>query len=196
MTLSRWSRRGLLGFGLAAGTGFFLPCADAATPRLTPACVEADDPTPAQTEGPYFTPDSPERSNLVTDGIDGRRISLIGFALDRQCRPIAGALVDLWHADATGRYDNTGYNLRGHVFTDSQGRFRFDTVVPGLYPGRTRHFHVKVQPPRGRILTTQLYFPGEPANDRDRIYDAALLLDVGQADGGQIGRFEFVLGQI
>lgn len=193
MTLSRWSRRGLLGFGLAAGSGLFLPRADAATPPLTPACVEADDPTPAQTEGPYFTPNSPARSNFVTDGIEGRRISLIGFALDRQCRPIAGALVDLWHANDAGQYDNQGYRLRGHQFTDSQGRYVFETIVPGLYPGRTRHFHVKVQPPGGRVLTTQLYLPGEPANDRDRIYDAALLMELSEIAGSSLGRFDFVL---
>lgn len=193
MTSSRWSRRGLLGFGLAAGTGLFLPRADAATPPLTPACIEADEPTPAQTEGPYFTPNSPERTNFVTDGIDGRRISLIGFALDRQCRPIAGALVDLWHANDAGQYDNQGYRLRGHQFTDSQGRYAFETVVPGLYPGRTRHFHVKIQSPGADVLTTQLYFPGEPANASDHIFDDALLLDIQDREGGQIGRFDFML---
>ncbi len=168
MTISRWSRRGLLGFGLAAGSAAILPHQPrAATPilPLTPVCADADDLTPAQTEGPYFTPNSPERGNLVADGIDGARIALVGFALDPQCRPIAGALVDLWHANAAGVYDNQGYRLRGHQFTDAAGRFVFETIVPGLYPGRTRHFHVKVQAPGGNILTTQLYFPGEPRFD-------------------------------
>jgi protocatechuate 3,4-dioxygenase beta subunit len=58
---------------------------------------------------------------------------------------LAGALVDLWHADSKGDYDNKGFRLRGHVFTDDQGRFVFRAIMPGLYPGRTRHYHVKIQ---------------------------------------------------
>ena len=75
-----------------------------------------------------------------------------------------GALVDLWHADDEGDYDNSGFRLRGHQFADGEGRFRFRTIVPAQLSGRTRHFHVKVQPKGGRVLTTQLYFPGEPGN--------------------------------
>jgi protocatechuate 3,4-dioxygenase beta subunit len=54
--------------------------------------------------------------------------------------------------------------LRGHVRADAEGRYRFPYLVPGAYEGRTRHLHVKVAPPAGRLLTTQLYFPGEPKN--------------------------------
>jgi protocatechuate 3,4-dioxygenase beta subunit len=191
------SRRGLIGLGLAAGSGLLLPRlarADSTLP-LTPACTDGDEPTPSQTEGPYFTPNSPERTNFVVDGIDGDRISLIGFALDQNCRPIPHALLDLWHCDDEGRYDNQGYRLRGHQFTDAQGRFAFETIVPALYPGRTRHYHVKVQAPGGDILTTQLYFPGEPDNERDGIFDKALLMDLTPIDGRQIGRYYFVLDQ-
>ncbi|HWA47382.1 MAG TPA: intradiol ring-cleavage dioxygenase [Dongiaceae bacterium] len=198
MTILRpdFSRRHLLGLGVAAGGGLLLPRLVRADslPSLTPSCTDGDEPTPAQTEGPYFTPNSPERTNLVAEGIEGDRITLTGFALDRQCRPIPHALLDLWHCDSEGRYDNQGYRLRGHQFTDAQGRFAFETIVPALYPGRTRHFHVKVQAPGGDILTTQLYFPGEPGNERDRIFNAALLMDVTPADGGKIGRYDFVLG--
>lgn len=198
MTISRWSRRGLLGLGLAAGSSTILPRqprAQSPNMPLTPVCAEADDLTPAQTEGPYFTPNSPERADFVEDGVDGARIALVGFALDPRCRPIAGALIDLWHANAEGAYDNRGYLLRGHQFTDAAGRYVFETIVPGLYPGRTRHFHVKVQAPGGNILTTQLYFPGEPGNERDRIYDKALLMDLREGDSTRIGRFDFVVAR-
>ena len=198
MTLSRWSRRGLPAIGLAAGSATILPRhprAESPDMPLTPVCAEADDLTPAQTEGPYFTPNSPERGDLTADGIDGARIALVGFALDPQCRPIPGALIDLWHANAAGVYDNQGYRLRGHQFTDAEGRYVFETIVPGLYPGRTRHFHVKVQPPGGGILTTQLYFPGEPGNARDRIFDRAALMQIRAAEGSEIGRFDFVVAR-
>src|SRR5690606_24451885 len=115
----------------------------------------------------YFTPRSPERRSLIEPGMAGTPIVLEGLVLSTDCRPIAGALFDIWHCDADGHYDNEGYRLRGHQFTDADGRYRMETIVPGLYPGRTRHFHVKVQPPGGRVLTTQLYFPDEPANARD-----------------------------
>jgi protocatechuate 3,4-dioxygenase beta subunit len=193
---SRFSRRALLGVGVSSiFAGLVLRRAAAQQTLLpaTPQCRDHDDPTPAETEGPYFTPNSPERANLVEDGMKGERISLAGFVLDRRCRPVPGALLDLWHADAAGRYDNEGYRLRGHQFGDSQGRFVFETIVPGLYPGRTRHFHVKVQAPGQDILTTQLYFPGEPGNERDNIFDSALLLDLKQNAVTTIGRYDFIL---
>src|SRR3546814_8443325 len=85
-------------------------------------------------------------------------------------RSVAGALVDLWQADAAGQYETAGFRLRGHTFSDPDGRWQFETVRPGLYPGRTRHLHLKVQMPHQAVLTTQLYFPGEPrhSGDRDR----------------------------
>ena len=191
-----FSRRALLGAcasSALAGLVLRRAAADQSLLPATPQCRDADDPTPAQTEGPYFTPNSPERASLVEAGMKGDRISLIGFVLDRRCQPIARALLDLWHADADGKYDNQGYRLRGHQFSDAQGRFVFETVVPGLYPGRTRHFHVKVQVPGQDILTTQLYFPGEPQNQRDGIFDEALLMDVKQDASAKVGRYDFVL---
>ena len=190
------SRRALLGAGavtILSGLALRLSQAQQGLLPVTPHCQEADDTTPSQTEGPYFTPNSPERTNLVEAGMKGDRIALTGFVLDRRCRPVPHALLDLWHANADGEYDNVGYRLRGHQFSDAKGRFLFETIVPGLYPGRTRHFHVKVQAPGQDILTTQLYFPGEPWNDRDRIFDAALLMDVKQDGGTKIGRYDFIL---
>jgi protocatechuate 3,4-dioxygenase beta subunit len=193
---ARFSRRALLGVGAAtilSGLATRRLLAQEALLPATPRCRDDDDPTPAETEGPYFTPNSPERANLVEAGMKGDRIALAGFVLDRRCRTVPGALLDLWHADAAGQYDNRGYRLRGHQFSDSQGRFVFETIVPGLYPGRTRHFHLKVQAPGQDILTTQLYFPGEPQNERDRIFDEALLLDLKQDAATKIGRYDFVL---
>ena len=88
----------------------------------------------------------------------------------------------------------TGFRLRGHQFTDDAGPYRLETVVPGLYPGRTRHIHVKVQAPDGPVLTTQLYFPGEPGNARDGIFQPELVLtDVRDTGGARQGSFTFVL---
>ena len=196
MALVCLSRRALFGVGastLLAGLALRGAAAQQSPLPATPQCRDNHDPTPPQTEGPYFTPSSPERANLVEQGMKGDRISLAGFVLDRHCRPVPHALLDLWHADPDGQYDNQGYRLRGHQFSDAQGRFVFETIVPGLYPGRTRHFHLKLQAPGQDILTTQLYFPGEPQNQRDGIFESALLMDVTEDAGTKIGRYDFVL---
>jgi protocatechuate 3,4-dioxygenase beta subunit len=159
---------------------------------FTPACDDGDGPTLPQTEGPFFSPNSPERSDFREPGVAGAPIPLTGFVLTRACRPIPGALVELWHADDSGRYDNDGYRLRGHQFTGAEGSYRFATVVPGLYTGRTRHFHMKYQAPGKPVLTTQLYFPGEPGNERDRLFSPDLLLEI-EEDGETVGRFDAVL---
>jgi protocatechuate 3,4-dioxygenase beta subunit len=166
----------------------------AGTLAPTPACDDGDDPTPAQTEGPYFTPDSPERASLLEAGMGGQRLVVTGTVLATDCRPVGRALLDFWQADDAGEYDNQGYRLRGHQFTDAEGAWRLETVVPGIYTGRTRHIHVKVQAPDGPVLTTQLYFPDEPDNDRDGIFRPELLLsDVRDTGDTRQGSFTFVL---
>ena len=169
--------------------------AGATTLAPTPACDDGDDPTPAQTEGPYFTPGSPERASLLEPGIGGTPLTLAGAVLSTGCRPVRRALLDFWQADGDGAYDNQGFRLRGHQFSDDEGRFRLETVVPGRYSGRTRHIHVKVQAPNHPVLTTQLYFPGEAANARDGIYRPELLLrETGQGGGTRQTTFTFVVG--
>ncbi len=144
------------------------PAAVAVTLAPTPACTDDDDDvTPPQTEGPFYTPDTPERTALRETGMAGTPLTVSGLVLSTKCEPVAGALIDFWQADDGGNYDNVGFRLRGHQFADDAGRFTLDTIVPGLYPGRTRHIHVKVQAPNRPVLTTQLYFPGEPRNDED-----------------------------
>ena len=163
----------------------------------TPECLDDDDDlTPAQTEGPYFTPSSPERTSLLEPGMEGTTIVLTGYVLGTNCQPVAGALLDWWQADDRGQYDNVGYTLRGHQFTDETGRYSLETVVPGLYPGRTRHYHLKVQAPNRPVLTTQLYFPNEAANRRDGIYRPELELDVQDGADGKVGRFNVVLNLV
>ncbi len=144
--------------------------------------------TPRQTEGPFYTPNSPLRATLV-EGSEKTRFVLAGRVLSPQCKPVPNALVDLWHCDEEGTYDNHGFRYRGHQFTDSEGRYRFETIVPALYPGRTRHFHVKVQPRGGRLLTTQLYWPNEPANQRDSLHRRELEMRLAKGEGA----FDFVV---
>jgi len=199
----RWAAVGLIGifFGLAA-------CAPAITPA-TPTVVQtvmrasqaantpspdcANSITPSQTEGPYYKANTPERSSLIEPGIAGTRVVLTGSVLTRDCRPIAGALLDFWQANDKGAYDNNGYTLRGHQFSDANGRYTLETILPGLYPGRTRHIHVKVQAPNQPVLTTQLYFPEERQNSADSIYDSRLLVTWQAPPNEKVALYNFVL---
>jgi len=188
---------------LTAGTvsGVFAQAAQqpvqvATTLQLTPAFADNDDVTltPSQTEGPYFKPNSPERTSLIDETVTGTRLVITGRVLAADGTPVAGALLDFWQASDSGNYDNQGYELRGHQYTDADGYYTLETVVPGLYPGRTRHIHVKVQAPNAPVLTTQLYFPDEPQNARDGIFNAALLLPIQQTDtGSETASFDFVV---
>jgi protocatechuate 3,4-dioxygenase beta subunit len=150
--------------------------------------------TPAQTDGPYFKAGSPETSSLVGQNTAGTPFTVTGQVLTTDGQPVAGALLDFWQADDNGQYDNNGYSFRGHQYADANGQYTLQTVLPGLYPGRTRHIHVKVQAPGGRVLTTQLYVPDDPRNARDGLYNPALQMAMQQSEGGtQTGTFTFVV---
>jgi protocatechuate 3,4-dioxygenase beta subunit len=192
---SAQARRRLLGAGLALPVlGWRAVGAQALRP--TPACGEANAAaiqTPGQTAGPYYTPNSPQRASLIEPGAPGTRLILAGRVVTTACRPVSGALLDVWHCDAAGRYDNQGYRFRGHLFADGSGRYRLETIVPGLYPGRTRHIHIRVQAAGGQPLTTQLYFPREGSNAGDALWQPALEIAVAPRTDRQDGHFDFVL---
>ena len=145
------------------------------------------------TEGPYFTANSPERASLLEAGMPGTKLVVTGYVYDTNCQPVANALLDFWQANANGEYDNSGYTLRGHQFTDANGRYELTTVVPGLYPGRTEHIHFKMQAPNGKLITSQLFFPGVQQNDSDGIYNASLLLSIQKSDSEWQGQYNFIV---
>jgi protocatechuate 3,4-dioxygenase beta subunit len=156
----------------------------------TPEC--GDEPTPATMAGPYFKPDSPERASLREAGIAGTRLVVTGLVLTTGCKPIDRALLDFWQADIRGEYDVSGFRLRGHQFTDRSGRFRLETVVPGVY-GRARHIHVRAQAPGGAVLTTELFFLNDASNAGDGLFTPRLAMVVDTAGDEREAMFDFVL---
>ena len=121
--------------------------------------------TPEQTEGPYYIERERYRRN-ITDGRPGVPLFLRLRVVDAStCKPIAGAAVDIWHADALGIYSGFGAGAKSRTFmrgiqkTDANGLARFRTVYPGWYQGRTVHIHVKVHLGGNVVHTGQLYFP-------------------------------------
>ena len=180
------------------GTALALPfasigAASGQTLPLTPACGEKAERTPSQTPGPFYSPGSPQRSSLVEPGSMAEQLVLTGMVVSPQCKPVANALLDFWHCDEAGTYDNRGFRYRGHVLADAQGRYRLETIVPGTYPGRTRHIHVNVSSSSARVLTTQLYFPNEPGNRSDGIYRPELTMQLASTGGRREARFDFVV---
>jgi catechol 1,2-dioxygenase len=121
--------------------------------------------------GPYFEAGSPRRTTRIADAEEpGVRLSLEGRVLAPHGHAVlAGYSLDLWQADVNGKYYSASddYRLRGKITTDRLGRYRFETVLPGRYADddgiRPAHLHVSFLSPGGNIiLTTQLYFAGDP----------------------------------
>ena len=148
-------------------------------------CVDL---TPPDMEGPFYKPGAPLRGSLYDPKAKAEKLVLEGVVRQTDCRPLANLPLDFWHADAQGEYDNAGFRYRALVRTDAQGRYRLETNLPPPYMGRPRHIHVKLQPPGGKVLTTQLYFPGE-----SRGADRALVVKMEKAGDGRLAAYDFVL---
>jgi len=149
------------------------------------SCVEL---TPEDIEGPFYKPGAPLRATLFEAGSGAEKLMLSGLVRSADCRPLANVALDFWHADERGEYDNAGYRYRGLLRTDAQGRYRLETNLPPPYSGRPRHIHVKLRPPGGRLLTTQLYFPGE-----SRGADRSLVVKMERGDGYRRASYDFNL---
>jgi protocatechuate 3,4-dioxygenase, beta subunit len=154
--------------------------------------------TPPQAEGPYYPPKAQmaaqaDKDNDLTQikgepgSPKGQVLYVVGRVRDAQCRPIAGAAVEIWQASENGRYRHPRdtnnpapldpyFQYWGQVLSDQEGRYQFKTIKPGAYSigqGRTRpaHIHFKVSRPDGRDFITQMYFAGDPYQDKDGIFN-------------------------
>ncbi len=217
------SRRDLLKSTLTA-TGSALAGATFLNRAIAASCGL----TPAQTEGPFY----PEKDQLDTDTdltfvkdrtqrALGQVIYIQGRILDPKCKPLPNALVEIWQACASGRYNHSAdpnvgapldpnFQYWGKAVTDAQGRYLFKTIKPGAYPAdvdwdRPPHIHFKVQRLGYHELTTQLYFAGEALNEKDKILldlkpssRASVITQLRAVDpplelGAQIGDFDITL---
>jgi len=158
----------------------------------TVGCTAPAAPIVELTEGPYYKANPPQNATLRTAGVAGTPLTLTGYVVSKSCQPIANAKLDFWQADGNGNYDNSGYTLRGWQLTDANGAYRLETVIPGLYPGRTEHIHFKVTV-NGQTYTSQLFFPGISQNASDSIYSAQMLVKLNTATSPVTGTFTFVV---
>jgi protocatechuate 3,4-dioxygenase beta subunit len=171
------------------------PTSPASATHATTAALACTAPAQALvelTEGPYYKANPPQNATLRTAGVTGTPLTLTGYVVSTSCQPIANAKLDFWQADGNGNYDNSGYTLRGWQLTDASGAYRLETVIPGLYPGRTEHIHFKVTV-NGKTYTSQLFFPGVSQNEGDSIYSAQMLVKLNTITSPVSGTFTFVV---
>jgi protocatechuate 3,4-dioxygenase beta subunit len=151
--------------------------------------------------GPFYVPGQPFQDDLCPGG-SGERIAISGQVLGLpDCRPLAGALVEVWQASGKGEYTlvdpgqkpNSECLLRASLKSDAAGRYAFRTILPGVYPGRPRHIHFRVTHPGFRTLVTQLYFKGDPGLGGE----GSLAIEPARNPaGGYTGAFDLVLRPI
>lgn len=147
-------------------------------------------------EGPYYKVGSPKRNSLIEEEVVGTKLILTGYVFDANCKPITNAWLDFWQTDGKGVYDNKEYKLRGHQFTDNNGRYLLETVLPVRYSGRTPHIHVKVKAhEQASALTTQLFLPDVAQNKSDYIFNESLVMDVKDGGGFKEATFNFVIAR-
>lgn len=165
--------------GIAALTGGIAASSVAAAATVTPCAAE----------GPFY-PTPPMRHTDIDNDLvkieglvtraGGEVIDLSGQLRDRDGNPLQGLRIEIWQCDVNGKYmhpgddrnitHDTGFQGFGHDITDAEGRYRFRTIKPAQYPGRTPHIHVKVFDARGEVLTTQFYIKDDPGNARDALF--------------------------
>ena len=190
---SWFDRREMIGAGLLGSVAFLFQERLEAAPKMQ--WVETED----DIEGPFYTPEAPERSVLYEDGAPGKRLDLTGGVFNTEGKPVTHALLDVWQTDDDAQYDNEGFGMRGRLYTDDRGFYRLKTLIPKPYDVGNRfrpaHIHFKISAPEGPILTTQLYIKGDPNIAADPHARPSRMIRPKPAGRGTTARFDFVVSQ-
>ena len=193
-----------------------LLAATAAPAWLTPALAQGAvlQPTPSQSEGPFYPATLPRDTDfdLLNNGSarynQGMAAWVEGTVTDTRGVPVSGAVVEIWQCDHAGHYHHPrdggqadpAFQGFGRVAVGRDGSYRFRTLRPARYGGRTPHIHVKVRLDGTDLLTTQLYVAGDPGNARDFLWrqldaraQAALTVPFAPGSDGVRARFPIVI---
>jgi catechol 1,2-dioxygenase len=161
-------------------------------------------------EGPFYRPGAPFRTKLNAAGEKGDVLVISGRVVGRDNKPVAGAVLEIWQANASGRYDNDDpdhpppareFRLRGKLKTDGDGNYRFETIRPGHYkigPSQYRpaHIHLKIHAEGYQSVTTQFFFEGEKYNRMDPWFKPALVLDLKPEGERFTATFRIVMARV
>jgi len=130
--------------------------------------AEAKAPTPAAELGPFYKRDAPSTASLRAASDPGMPLTVAGLVFDTRGEKLEGAKVEVWQTDHTGHYDLKGFRYRAALISDNSGKYSFNSVMPGHYPGRVcQHIHFAVTAPGHQPLVTQLYFATDPVFEGD-----------------------------
>jgi len=157
--------------------------------------------------GPYFVEGAPIRTVIAHADEPGQRLYISGRILQNDCEtPISGAMLEVWQANDAGCYSinldcNTGnpgdddFNLRGKMFSNTNGQYAFETILPGNYASRPMHIHIKITTPDGEILVSQIYFDSDPLCDTDPWCQDAeeRILSLNEDSSGLHGQLDIVM---
>ena len=155
--------------------------------------------------GPYWIEAHPYRTILADPDEPGTRVYISGTVIENDCEtPIQNAIVDVWHANDNGCYTlfmecDTGnpeedpYNLRGQMLTNENGEYAFESIWPGYYGTRPKHFHYKITTPNGLELVTQCYFEGDQLiNEQWEDGHSGQIIPLEETENGLIGVFDII----
>lgn len=137
---------------------------DEKSPVADPDC----DATTTDILGPFYRPGAPPRDDLSVAGQSGSPLLIKGVVYDKTCKPLKEALVEVWHSDTEGNYDNTSsdFRYRGSYQTEKEGKYQFNTIIPGRYLNgntfRPSHVHFRITAPQHKELVSQIYFKDDP----------------------------------
>ena len=160
--------------------------------------------------GPYFFEGAPLRTVIAHPDEPGQRLFISGRILQNDCEsPISGAMLEVWHPNDAGCYSivedcptgnptNDYYNLRGKMFSDLNGQYNFETILPGYYEPRPRHIHIKITTPNEEVLVSQLYFEDDPFCESDPWCQDAndRIISLEENEFGLYGEMEFIMNSI
>jgi protocatechuate 3,4-dioxygenase beta subunit len=170
--------------------------------RLQTPLISQCDTTQPTMQGPEYKPGSPfKQGQNFANGLSGPRLELTGRVISNfDCKPVKGAVLDVWQADANGNYDNKAYNLRGKIVTDKDGKYVLDTIYPGRLHVKNTDLrtspsqspvHIMVGVPGQPLLTTQIYFENQSKDTG--IKDSLITRTVVNSIGTKIANFDFVI---
>ena len=162
MRTSRISRRGFIYLGGVAVVAAGYPLARSLSQSGGVKAGRKFRPTPSNTLGPFYKEGAPARERLIEPGEAGVPLLVAGRVFDTEGEPLPGAVIEVFHSDDDGNYDNEGFRHRARVPVRAPGDYWYETIMPGQYGGRAQHVHYVITAPGHTQLTTQLYFETDP----------------------------------